>query len=95
MTTSKVFPENVLFASLRFISSRYPSSTEDDWGPLFSPALGPKGAAEGKTLCAIDSLSWFVYLKTLNLESVVGRWSDLETELCVISSKQTPAGISA
>jgi len=47
---------------------------------VFSPALGCKGAVKGKMFCAIDSLSWFVYLKTLNLESVLGRWPDLETE---------------
>lgn len=47
---------------------------------VFSPALGPKGAIEGKILCAVDSLWWFVYLKTLNLDFLVGRLPDLETE---------------
>lgn len=40
---------------------------------IFSSALGPKGATKGETLCAIVSLSWFVYPKTLNLGSLVVR----------------------
>lgn len=47
---------------------------------VFTPALGHKGAIVGEALCAIESLSWFVYLRTLNLESMVGRWPDLENE---------------
>lgn len=39
----------------------------------FSSALGPKEAIKGETLGAIVSLSWFVYLKTLNLGSLVVR----------------------
>lgn len=43
MTTSKVLPENVLFAPFIFISSRHPSSTEGDWDLLSSlQLLDPK-----------------------------------------------------
>lgn len=47
---------------------------------VFSLALGPKGATEGKILCGVDSLWWFIYLETLNLDFLVGRLPDLETE---------------
>lgn len=40
---------------------------------IFSSALGPKEAMKGETLCAIVSLSWFIYLKTLSLGSLVVR----------------------